>query len=199
MPDVVTVLGSGWSASLLDLAKLPGHVIGINDALLHAPRLDEVVTMDRRWLESRWSVAQRKQLPLYARWAALKSVTDLPSWCHGFICEHTTAKFAERTGFLNGTNSGGCGFNRAYQLRPRRIYLVGFDMRPGPRGESHWHPAYPWHSKVKATWAAQFADNAEQCRRRGIEVRLVGEWSVIGCFARVSAAAIGCAREREQA
>ena len=51
------VIGGGWSVGqyadqLDDLTSL-GHVIGVNDASIHA-NVHEALTMDRLWFEHRW-------------------------------------------------------------------------------------------------------------------------------------------------
>lgn len=187
MHVVITVLGGGWSASQVDLTLLPGLVIGVNDAALHAPGVDVIVSMDRLWTEGRWAWLVERGLPFYARWAAIKKMRrPLPEFVRPFHCNNHTSQFTKRTGWLNGTHSGGCAFNLAYLHRPHVIYLVGFDMRPGPNGEAHWYPDYDWGtSKVKPVWGPEFEVNAEQCRKEGIEVYVVGEWSAVTAFPRV--------------
>lgn len=43
---------------------------------------------------------------------------------------------------VNG-NSGFGAINLAYLFGCRRILLIGFDMKPGPKGQLHWHPDHP--------------------------------------------------------
>lgn len=188
-PEVVTVLGGGWSAAEIDKDKLPGFVIGINDAALLA-RCDVGLSMDRLWVENRVHRITERGIGIWVRRAALKNVPEHP-YMSVFDCDHTTSKFSDQSGVLNGTNSGGCGFNLAFQLRPKSINLVGFDMGRGQNGEVYWYPPYSWRpdggtgNARYAEWAEQFAEPMQQCERIGIHVVNVNKRETIKGMARV--------------
>jgi hypothetical protein len=74
--------------------------------------------------------------------------------------------FTDQVGVLNGTNSGLCGFNLAYQMRPKQILLFGFDMKRGPNGEAHWFPDYPWAKPGGATTSGQIPRMVAAVRAR---------------------------------
>jgi len=178
-PDEVTILCGGWSASRFDLQRLPGWVLGVNDAALHA-RCDAVLSMDRLWTEHRWERIRDMLVPVWIRRAALKNIQGRPFWLHDFDCDHTTAELSDQPGVLNGTNSGLCALNLAYQMRPRLIRLYGMDLKRGPRGEHHFYPDYDFKPAGKGTsdgkfaeWRADLARAVAQCRAKGIEVRTV--------------------------
>jgi hypothetical protein len=189
--DTISVLAGGWSVKGLDLTRLPGMVIGVNDAGVRAPRVDAVVTMDRLWLEWRWPDLCRTQTPTWARPAALKHIHDRPPWLTVFECDWQSAEMSDEPGRLNGTNSGGCALNRAYQLRPRRVVLFGFDMGRSPQGESYWYPNYPWKptggaGSKYAQWSRQFEPAAKAFRAAGIEVLNASPVSRIPAFRKVA-------------
>lgn len=189
-PDVVTVLGGGWSAAEIDKDKLPGFVIGINDAAILA-RCDAAVSMDRLWAEHRQEKLRASGVVTWLRRAAVK---NFEGWSGLFIfdCDHTTSKFSDEPGVLNGTNSGGCGVNLAFQMRPKRINLVGFDMGRSPSGDAYWYAPYPWSRPQGGTgdaryaeWSKQFAEPMQQCERIGIHVVNVNKRETIKGMARV--------------
>jgi hypothetical protein len=187
-PEIISVVGGGWSVSQIDLARIPGEVIAVNDSAVHLPRVDVIVSMDRLWTEYRFERLRAMEKVAYLRRSAVQNVIsrNFP-WLHIFDCDHTSAEFSDRIGWLNGTNSGLCGFNLAYQARPNRIVLFGFDMKRGPQGQPYWHEPYPWSPKGAtkdgkyASWAKQFAAAKRACDAAGIEVRVVGD-SAIECF-----------------
>jgi hypothetical protein len=187
--EAVTVLGGGWSAAEIDKDRLPGFVIGVNDAALLA-RCDVGLSMDRLWIENRIERITAKGLGIWVRRAALKNVAEHP-YISVFDCDHTTNKFADDHCTLNGTNSGACAFNLAFQLRPKRINLVGFDMGRGPNGEVYWYPPYSWRpdggtgNARYAEWSQQFDEPMRQCERVGIHVVNVNRRETIKGMARI--------------
>lgn len=180
----VSVLAGGWSARGYDLQRLPGHVIGVNDAGILA-RCDTVVSMDRLWTENRWSQLKALIRPSWIRAAALKNIPpQWPDWLNRFDCDHTSAVMSDAPAVLNGTNSGLCAVNLAYQLRPEVLRLYGMDLARGPNGERHWYPDYPWQAPGKGTgagtfvaWQVHLARAIDQCAKAGIKVEMmrVGE------------------------
>jgi hypothetical protein len=133
--EIVSIVAGGWSVGAVDLARIPGTIIGINDAALHLPRCDIAVSMDRLWTEYRYEALRAMMKPAHIRRSALQKRPDKWPWLNSFECDHTTAGLSDQRGVLNGTNSGHCGFNLAYQMRPKQILLFGFDMKRGPNGE----------------------------------------------------------------
>ncbi|HEY6020125.1 MAG TPA: hypothetical protein VIY48_09550, partial [Candidatus Paceibacterota bacterium] len=188
--DEVSVVAGGWSVKAVDLTKIPGMIIGINEAALLLPRCDVCVSMDRLWTEARWKQLCERKMMTYLRPAAVINIPDTNrDWCNIFQCDHTTSEFSLEPGILNGTNSGQCGFNLAYQIRPTAIYLFGFDMRKGPGGEAHWYDPYTWVKKGGGTtegkfreWSKQFKRAAEQCAEAGIAVFNCSTRSAINAF-----------------
>jgi hypothetical protein len=133
--------------------------------------------MDRLWTEHRWPRLAALAPMAYIRRSALKNIAARPPWLLAFENDHTATEMSEAPGVLNGTNSGLCALNLAYQLRPSRIWLFGFDMSHGPAGEPYWYPPYPWTgprggttSGKYAVWARQFDPAAKACLAAGIEV-----------------------------
>lgn len=177
--DVVTILAGGYSASRVDLRKLPGFTIAVNDSARYSPRWDVALSMDRLWYENRREEILKQLKPIYMRLNAIKQPL-MPAGVNPFECDHESTTLAEPGAGrcrLNGTHSGFCALNLAYHWRPRELFLVGFDMELGPRGEKHWYPDYPWSKSTGAArlaeWSKQFATAAQQMRDARMTVHLV--------------------------
>lgn len=192
----VTVLAGGWSASKVDLRKLPGAVIAVNDAAYYAPRWDICVSMDRMWAENRWALIERSTTrAIFLRRSTMKNVDPKGlKHVHLFENDHKATVLSDEVGTLHGTNSGFCALNLAYQMRPQKLFLVGFDMALGPRGERHWFPNYPWKNGggsgagKLAEWSRQFDTAAIQLERAGIEVAVCSKLSPVKRWARIDPA-----------
>lgn len=192
--DTISILGGGWSAAGLDFERAPGFRIGVNDAAILAP-CEALVSMDRLWTENRWEDLLRAPLDeIHLRRSAVQNIEPLPAFVRVFENDHTSVDFAETRGTLNGTNSGACALNLAYQRRPRRVILFGFDMNRSPDGRAYWFPDYPWAKPGGSTtagkyraWAAEFEVMAAAFRAAGIEVLNASPSSAITAFRKVPA------------
>lgn len=175
----MSIIAGGWSARNVDLAALPGTIICVNDAAMHAPRCDIIVSMDRLWLENRWAALEHLELPAFVRLTAMHNMLEnlYRPWVHPFECRHERSEFGSHLCSLNGPNSGHCALNLAFVMKPKRITLVGFDMGRGPNGENYWFPPYSWASagggtsnKRYAEWRAMWQRGLDQCLAAGIEL-----------------------------
>lgn len=204
----ITIIGGGWSVRNVNLEKLPGLVIAVNDSALHAPRWDIALSMDRLWTENRLEpVLARPALPdpitgkfmakqIWLRRSAVQNIRQDILDAYGlkvFDCDHTTNVFTETEGRLNGTNSGACALNLAFQLKPRRLFLLGFDMNRSPAGDAYWYPPYPWTDRAGATssgkyarWATQFEVASCEFQGIGCEVFNVSPASAIPSFRKIT-------------
>lgn len=85
---------------------------------------------------------------------------------------------------LNG-NSGVQAINLAYLWGYQRIYLLGFDMQLGPKGEKHWHrdhPAPMVQGQTFGEWLHKFEKVAKDLRELKIEVINLTPRSALACF-----------------
>lgn len=188
MSAEISILAGGWSARQFDLARLPGVVIGVNEGCIQA-RADIGLTMDRLWAEQRVRLAKEKGIQIWIRRSAMKNIGPSPK-IRVFDNDHISTVMTDEHMRLNGTSSGMCALNLAYQLRPDRVYLFGFDCNRSPEGLAYWHAPHPWAKPVGATgaaryavWAAEFALIAPQMAMVGIEVLNMSETSAIKAFA----------------
>lgn len=185
----MSVVGGGWSVKRVDINKLPGDIIAVNDAAVHLPRCDYVVTMDRLWTEYRWEHLRKMTVPIWARRSALKKVWDGDGerWTNLKAFENDngkTGRFSEDPAQLNGNNSGACALNLAYHLRPDHLWIFGLDMSR-KAGQVYWYPPYPWNPTGATkdghyeSWAKLLEVMVKQLRERKIHVTVVTDhkWS----------------------
>lgn len=190
--SVVSVVAGGWSVNLVEHRRIPGHIIAVNDASFYLnASLDEIVSMDRLWTEYRWSWLKRRAVLTNLRRSAVQNLSTMgqEEWLNVFDCNHESVEFSNDWARLNGTNSGTCALNRAWQLRPKELYLFGFDMCLGPNGQRHWHPDYPYAYTTSAgkfrSWVKEFKIIAAQFKLIGTKVWNVSERSEISAFPRM--------------
>lgn len=192
--DIVVAAG-GWSISQYDHDKLSNRLhaaatIGVNDSALLLP-CRYALSMDRLWTDGRWPQVAQKFHPhcVWIRKGVVKN-TVLPEGVHLF--EHTgdAISMTAESGKLNGSNSGACAVNLAWQwcknsvglegaarAANRRVFLFGFDMQHGPDGEKHWYPNYPWRPGAGTKpgnfrdWAREFWEINEKFKQ--IQVPLI--------------------------
>lgn len=202
----VSVIGGGWSLRGVDLSRVPGVVIAVNDSAILAPRVDFAVSMDRLWTEHRWDRLRARceageVKAAYLRRSALSRIPDpWPRWCKAFDCDHTTDVFSYVPGHrlasqmprLNGGNSGTCALNLAYHFEPKRVLMFGFDMCRSPKGEAYWYAPYPWTAPAGATtggkyraWAQTFDVVARRFQKAGVEVLNCSLHSQISDFPKI--------------
>lgn len=183
MKEVISVIASGWSLAGIDLARIPGYRIGVNDSAWRTP-VDIGVTMDRLYFEGRQQeLAQAFGQALeprnfYYRNGIDKKGNALGHWIR-FDCDNESVEMSKDWAprcRLNGLNSGICGMNLAYRLSPERVILWGFDMCRGPKGQGYYHDPYPW-APTPATkpgryleWMGAFAKLNRQFKTAGIEL-----------------------------
>lgn len=195
----MSVVGGGWSVRDISLQHLCGQIIGVNDAAYHLPFVDIVVSMDRLWTEHRWQWLCRRAAETWLRRSAVQNLDTTrevaDGWLHVFECDHQSTEFSGVPGRLNGTHSGMCALNLAWQMRPSCVYLLGFDMCRDKQGRASWHPPYPWTQPAGATsngkysaWANQFDDAALRFESIGCDVWNVSPASAITAFPRMTPA-----------
>jgi hypothetical protein len=190
--DVVSVVGGGYSFKAIDRDTIPGKIIAVNDAAVHLERYDYALSMDRLWVENRMPQLVERARPAYLRRAAVKHVNTSHAWCHVFENDYETVRFSRTPDRLNGTNSGACALNLAYIMKPKELYLFGFDMCKGPNEEPYWYAPYPWAAPQGATkpgkyksWVEEFDEIAAQFASIGTRVVNVSSRSRIKQFVRI--------------
>ncbi len=200
--ETVFCVASGPSLADTDLAPLGGRrVIAVNDNYIRCPWAGVLYFCDWKW----WSWHREREA--FRRFAGLKVTLDarVPledpriKWLkNGDEGENDAPGRAglclEPDRLRTGRNSGYQAVNLAVHLGAKRIVLVGYDMKVGPRGEQHWFGAHrdvdgrevPTAAATIAKWAPRFASMVPQLERLGIEVLNATPGSAIDCFPRTA-------------
>lgn len=148
VPEIISVVACGPSALKCGAAKAPGFVIAVNDAFRHV-RHDAVLSMDGRWAKNRFLEAVRSP-ELWLRTSAFGHVDfsdsrgpqDYPN-LRLFENDNKSDVLSINPQRLNGANSGYCALNLAFTMKPRYVYLFGFDYRGVGK---HFFPEYEWYA-----------------------------------------------------
>jgi hypothetical protein len=187
--NIIMVVAGGHSVSMIDKSIRDNLVneacvIGVNDSALYMP-VDYAITMDRIWLEKRYVKMRESGTTTYYRacttkngefWARVGGRPQQPQFMP-YFGNISRAQMTTDPGHLWGDNSGKVALNLAYQLGPKRVFMLGFDLKLGADGEQHWYPAYPWGGGAKQGsmkgWAASYDYIADQFQWANIELRNV--------------------------
>lgn len=194
----IIVLAAGPSVADYNIRGLEerGLLIAVNGAGLYT-KPDVAFTMDRLVAELCVPVWRVQGVPsIWVREGIGKnfSTDGLMQFKHDGNCPtHMTLA----AGYLNGSNSGTCALNLAYQIASaggKRVFLLGFDMKRGdkPTHIAYWYPPYAWNTYGSAKdgklreWAREFEDISKQFELNQIEVFNVNHRSAIESFPQIS-------------
>ena len=101
-----------------------------------------------------------------------------------FVRQASAPGLGKKVLHTNG-NSGAGAINLAYLFGARRILLLGFDMKLGPKGEKHHHPDHP-HPLVQGMqfneWIHKMGIVARDLKAEGVEVVNCTPGSALQCF-----------------
>jgi hypothetical protein len=122
---VISVVAGGWSVNEVDLASIPGYIIGVNDSAYRLPRVDAVVSMDRKWAENRQEFILSCGKPTYLRDVATRvpELRDAPNVTL-YKCNNEVVSFGPTPIYMNGTSSATVALNLAYIMWPEKAVPV---------------------------------------------------------------------------
>ena len=191
----VILLASGPSVRGYNLRDLErrGMLVAINGAALYT-KPDVAFTMDRLVAEYCYPMWQIQGVPVMVVRECIAKNFKIGPRTKVFQHDGPDVFMTDIPGKLNGSNTGTCALNLAFQMRPKRVFLLGYDMQRGSRHtEPYWHPTYPWNSTggskdgKLAQWAEEFKLIAPQFQDIGTEVFVINDWnsSRITAFPRI--------------
>ena len=169
----IMIVASGPSAGVtpVEIAKDRCHTIAINTSVEMVPWADILFACDYQWWENRNGEPDFNGLRLSSARRACENYDNI----HMVKCNRNEDRFlVQNTGEVGwGGNSGYQALNLAAQMRPSRIYLVGYDMRLDYG--LHWHGDHPepMHNpqeKNLKRWKRCLEQAHKSCRNMGIEV-----------------------------
>lgn len=190
------LIGGGPSLRGLDLSKIKEHgrVVLINDAARFIQG-DVLFTADSRWIQS------RKELmgdwPGWIGWKGEEIIFTVSRF-HRLQNLKTASRitYLERAYPANfslstkldqltvGGNSGFAALNLAFLKRSKTVYLLGFDLAPGPH--ANWHDGYKDQNRLSnhgyyKGWNLSFTKVASQLKGR-VQVINLNQDSAVRCF-----------------
>lgn len=197
MNGVVFIIGGGPSAKGFDFNRLAGlgSVLAVNDAFRHVP-FEAVVSMDGRWMSHRAPELKNRRATLYAsRKHFCKWLGDDDAWSSLFLFDVDPYKqgMSDENG-LYAKHSGAMALNLAYQARPERVYLFGFDHTNQPDAgqySEHWYGTYEWRKPREGfthmdEWIEDHNHAARQFAAAGIQVFNVSPISRVEAYERMT-------------
>lgn len=168
--DCVTVLNSG------------AHVIAVNTTFRLAPQADVLYAGDFLWHKVNHSE--------YVKTFKGQVWTGDSTAAERYGINRIKCVNRPGLGLTNLHANGNSGFqslNLAFLFGCRRILLLGFDMKPGSRGEKHWHPDHPgplMQAQCFDEWVHKSALLAKDLEREGCEVVNCSRDTALTCFPR---------------
>ena len=191
----VIIIGGGASVKKCEPEKLHryGTVIGVNDSGIRV-KCDHIVSMDRLWMEHNYKECELLYIQTWFRKCAWKKHMKEEDWYKLNLFDwKKDEEMSEETSFFNGDNSGACALNLAYHMRPKRIFLFGFDMNNKLAKDYYWYKPYEWVDENKGRsfnklreWTKAFDKKKKQFDNAGISVFNVSEKSAIQAFEKIS-------------
>lgn len=156
------IIGGGPSLSGFNFDRLRGsNVIGCNSAWRLGESICPIVFFgDQKWWE-KWGEeilnSYTGKLVSYHPW----TVASRHPQIYGLSKSNSTIKPGHIGWFQN---SGASAIHLACMLGAKRIYLLGFDMQLGPKGQNNYHTdsVFPAREEVYAKFKAGFERLAER-------------------------------------
>lgn len=160
------------------------RILAINDSHAIAPFADALYACDGRWWDHHKGVSSFPGLKF--------GMTVKPAkWPDVHRLSNTGGQGFEPIpgGLRTGGNGGFQAVQLAVHLGAVRILLLGFDMKPGKKGRTHFfgeHPPPIRSVSNYATFCAMFKSLVKPLRELGIEVINCSRDSVLTAFPRMS-------------
>lgn len=189
------IIGGGPSLMREDVECVRGkaRVIGINNAYQICDFLDLLYACDARW----WREHHKAVSKLPCRKFSLQVPgTRKPD---DVICLRKTGRGGLETdpsGLRHGHNGGFQALNLSFHLGASTVCLLGYDMRLGTGGKSHWHGNHPWTTPSSFnTWIDIYKTIAGPLKAAGVRVINCSRETNLTCFERMPIQEALAARE----
>lgn len=182
---VIFASGPSLSTAQIEAVRnqpdLPLGVIAVNSTFKVVPFADVIYACDFLWWKtyhlevSGWSRKIRC-------WTQDRSAAE--RFSINYVRQSAMPGLGKKTVQVNG-NSGTGAINLAYLFGARRILLLGFDMKLGPRGEKHHHSDHPSplvQGMQFGEWIHKMDLVARDLQAEGVEVVNCTPNSALKCF-----------------
>jgi hypothetical protein len=182
--STIVCIGGGPSLTPEDVATVQGraHVIAINDAYKIAPFAEVLYAADARWWRHHAGVPSFKGFKYTLQAEARR-------WPGVQVLRNTGQSGLERDarGLKTGRNGGYQAINLAVHLGARRVLLLGYDMKSGGKGKSHWFGDHPWGSSSPyGSFLRCFETIVEPLQQAGVTVINCSRQTALTAFQRMT-------------
>lgn len=190
----VFIVGGGYSVQSTNIEYLHDkNVIAINDSYKLLPNASALFWCDASWAgkNSDGLKEHKTHLRFNTRHYAETHIKKDIKTSGGATVLHRTGDYGFDPNIDNvmGNNGGVQCLNFVLNLKPQKIYLIGYDMRDNPLkpGETHWHN---YHTLVVKNdiYTRQFIPSMialyKQIQKLGITTEIINcsRTSAIACF-----------------
>lgn len=184
----VAVFGGGPSLTAAQVAACRGRVaaVAINNAGYLAPWADLLWFCDERWA--------LRHLELVRGFAGSVACLENEAFCRTHRPDALRVRNLGRSGFhphpdgiKTGGNSGYQALHLLAHMGAARVILLGYDMRLGAGGATHWHAGHEWPgapTRWRDEMLPEFPALAAALQARGVEVVNCTPGSALGAFAK---------------
>jgi hypothetical protein len=178
--EKVACVASGPSLTADDVEQLRGRckVIVVNTSFRMAPWADALYAMD-----SPWHQHHRKELE--------QSFGGQRYGLYTTCAAHGAVPMCNKPHFFAASNSGAGAIGLALYLGASRILLLGYDGKPSPAGQVHWHPDHPKglsNGKSMPRWPNAMRQVASRAKVAGVPVVNCSRDTIYDAFPRGSLA-----------
>lgn len=188
----VFILGGGPSVNDIDLPKLKGkHVVCINNSFKDIPNPVAIYWCDESWVANNYDAVDKHtcKLRFTARHSADAYIAkDIKTSAGATVLKRTGDRgFDDNVNNVRGNNSGAHVLNFLTNLRPRRIVLLGFDMKI-INSKSHYHGGYglPMSNYIyDELFIPSLETMAPYIEKCNVEVINCSKDSALSCFKKV--------------
>lgn len=180
------IIGGGPSLKGFDFSRLKGRgrVFAVNTAYVVAPWADVLFWGDRRWYD--WHYQKLHEHT--GRYKVTTAISCYPERRDLDIKRLRKSKgraWSVDPTALTGIDSGHAALNLAALFGCNPIYLLGFDMTTGAKGETNWHDLHklPTNTKrYRTLFIPGLNDAAPLIAKQGIRVVNCNPQSALKCF-----------------
>lgn len=140
MRNDFVIIGSAPSLTQdeIDYCKGKARVIVVNDNYLRAPWADILYWCDKKWFI--W----HKDKEEFGTFKGVRATINTDTQADWYFKRGAEKGLSHELRTLNtGKNSGHQALNLACHLGAERIMLLGFDMKAGSNGQTHWFGNHP--------------------------------------------------------
>ncbi len=176
---VVIASGPSLTQAQVDYCQGRARVLAINDNFRLAPWADCLYACDLKW----WDWNHDDALEFESeKWTQDKKAADK----YGLFYIESSSKLGlsvDKSVIHQGCNGGYQAINLAYHFGAERIVLIGYDMKIGKDGRSHWFGDHKDSVRSNyGSWLPLYGSIASHAKEIGLDIVNCTMDSALTCF-----------------